>query len=142
MSTNVNWAIVNKLKAVLESLDPCPDKVTITPVGKEKSRPSEGATYWVNLTVETDGLKIETGNSFVGEPVIEVNVGIESTKALECISEELTERAADVLQTLVYTTLDGYLRRTPAYEITGFSGGENTNSVYWYTFQLTCEKQV
>lgn len=142
MSTNVDWAIASKLKAVFEALDPCPDKVLITPVGKEKIRPSEGAEYWINLTIKNNSLNIETSNSFVGNSIVEVNLGIESTACLETISETLTERASEVLQTAVYTTLDGYLRRTPTYEIAGYSGGENTNSVYWYTFTLTCEKQV
>ncbi len=142
MSTNVDFSVASKLKTIIEGIDPCPDKVMIVPAGAEKHRPTEAKDFWVTLAPINQTVNIETGNAFINTSRITITVCVEATETLEGVAEKITEAASQVVQSIIYSTLGGYARRSPKYSLDGYSGGDTINSIYYFSATFEFEKQV
>ncbi len=142
MSRNVDYEVCSKLRTAIEGIECKPDVVQIVPSGADQHRPSEGADYWVNIAPKDNLVVPETNNAYISTTIVTITVCVESVSKLDGITKTLTQASADVVQAVIYSNLGGFARRSPNYKLEGYSGGEENNSIYYYTMVAEFEVQV
>ena len=131
-------------QTVLKAISPAPDDVAIVPKGHEARSIPKGKTFWHTLHPEPDFETPEPGAAYLAHYKIGVTVWIKCGKNDETIVSTLSTKVKATRDALRYNDLDGFGR----VELLGddFEGGEyidgeDSESVYGYTFMITVTHQ-
>lgn len=135
-----DWDLLEAIQTEIQSMTDAPSVVQIVPKGKERNRPVDGITDWVNLSVQKSSVMWEVNSSYITTSTIRVNVCTESFKSLSEAQEALITTAASIRANLTRNVLGGLVRKNPKDLGNNYVDADNS-ALFYAQFDLEYEVQ-
>lgn len=135
-----DWDLLEAIQTEIQSMTDAPSVVQIVPKGKERNRPVDGITDWVNLSVQKSIVVWEVNSSYITTSTIRVNVCTESFKTLTEAQEALITAAANIRANLTRNVLGGLVRKNPKDLGNNYVDADNS-ALFYAQFDLEYEVQ-